>query len=68
MKSKKNKDVLASGIDSGESMPWFWVNRHGFPLNDVTYVRLWRHVCKVHPDGDKLAAEIRDSIRLHEVT
>ncbi|XP_074652520.1 tubulinyl-Tyr carboxypeptidase 2-like isoform X2 [Tubulanus polymorphus] len=38
----------------------FWVNRSGFPINDETWDRMWRHIAKLHPE-EGTAAE--NSIR-----
>lgn len=45
----------------------FFVNRSGLPVNDETWERMWRHVARIHPDGDAVSKRIRGAIDLPKV-
>lgn len=38
----------------------FYVNRHGFPINNFTWERMCNHVAKIHPDGYKLLHQVKN--------
>lgn len=37
----------------------FYVNRGGLPVDEDTWERMWRHVARIHPNGEALGREIR---------
>ncbi|XP_056152354.1 tubulinyl-Tyr carboxypeptidase 1 [Lampris incognitus] len=37
----------------------FFVNRGGLPVEEETWERMWRHVARIHPNGEALAKGIR---------
>ncbi len=37
----------------------FYVNRGGLPVDEETWERMWRHVARIHPNGEALGKEIR---------
>lgn len=51
-----------------ENGVWFWVNKNGFPVDDMTWERMWDHVAKIHPDGYKMVSTIRANNSLPQVT
>lgn len=44
------------------------VNRGGFPVDEETWDRMWRHVAKIHPNREDLEKEIRGATDLPKVT
>lgn len=45
----------------------FFVNRGGLPVDEATWERMWKHVAKIHPDGEKVAQRIRGVMDLPKV-
>lgn len=45
----------------------FYVNRGGFPLDEETWERMWRHVARIHPTGEDLGRKIRPATDLPKV-
>lgn len=50
-----------------ENGVWFWVNKNGFPVDDMTWDRMWDHVAKIHPDGYKMVTSVRANNSLPQV-
>ncbi|XP_057589487.1 tubulinyl-Tyr carboxypeptidase 1 isoform X1 [Hippopotamus amphibius kiboko] len=42
----------------------FFINRGGLPVDEATWERMWKHVAKIHPDGEKVAQRIRGATDL----
>lgn len=40
---------------------FFWVNKHGFPLDNKTWERMWDHAIKRHPQCNNVINNIRKS-------
>lgn len=45
----------------------FYVNRGGLPVDEATWERMWKHVAKIHPEGEKVAQRIRGAMDLPKV-
>lgn len=45
----------------------FYVNRGGFPVDEETWERMWRHVARIHSDGEALGRAIRRATDLPKV-
>ncbi|KAB0399797.1 hypothetical protein E2I00_002660, partial [Balaenoptera physalus] len=45
----------------------FFINRGGLPVDEATWERMWKHVAKIHPDGEKVAQRIRGAMDLPKI-
>uniref|UniRef100_A0A8C3JB72 Vasohibin 1 n=1 Tax=Calidris pygmaea TaxID=425635 RepID=A0A8C3JB72_9CHAR len=45
----------------------FFVNRGGLPVDEPTWERMWRHVGRIHPEGERVAQRIRGAADLPKV-
>ncbi|XP_070569626.1 tubulinyl-Tyr carboxypeptidase 1-like [Ptychodera flava] len=68
---KKGDDTGRRKGDDGdfqeENGVLFYVNKDGFPINRKTWDRMWNHVAKIHPEGDKMVARVKDNKDLPKV-
>ncbi|KAG7249334.1 hypothetical protein CRUP_010877, partial [Coryphaenoides rupestris] len=42
----------------------FYVNRGGLPVDEETWERMWRHVARIHPQGEAVGGGIRGATDL----
>ncbi|RXN37932.1 vasohibin-1 [Labeo rohita] len=45
----------------------FIINRGGLPVNEETWEQMWRHVARIHPDGEAVAKRIRGTSDLPKI-
>lgn len=45
----------------------FFINRGGLPVDEPTWDRMWRHVSRCHPEGERIALQIRGATDLPKV-
>ncbi|XP_065491354.1 tubulinyl-Tyr carboxypeptidase 1 [Caloenas nicobarica] len=45
----------------------FFVNRGGLPVDEPTWERMWRHVGRIHPEGERVAQRIRGAADLPKI-
>ncbi|XP_052435769.1 tubulinyl-Tyr carboxypeptidase 1 [Carassius gibelio] len=45
----------------------FIINRGGLPINEETWEQMWRHVARIHPDGEAVARRIRGTSDLPKI-
>ena len=45
----------------------FFVNRGGLPVDEETWERMWRHVARIHPEGEAMGKGIRGATDLPKV-
>lgn len=46
----------------------FFVNRGGLPVEEETWERMWRHVARIHPNGEATGKQIRGASDLPKGT
>ena len=62
--SKSRADKEETTEDNGV---WFLVNKNGFPIDEITWNRMWDHVAKIHPEGPKTFHCVRGNSDLPQV-
>ena len=62
--SKSRTEKEETNEDNGV---WWLVNKNGFPIDEITWNRMWDHVTKVHPEGVKMTRTIRGNADLPQV-
>ncbi|XP_051502235.1 tubulinyl-Tyr carboxypeptidase 1-like [Myxocyprinus asiaticus] len=45
----------------------FIINRGGLPVNEETWEQMWRHVARIHPDGEAVGKRIRGICELPKI-
>ncbi|CAL8272406.1 unnamed protein product [Merluccius merluccius] len=45
----------------------FFVNRGGLPVDEETWERMWRHVARIHPEGEAVGRGIRRATDLPKI-
>ncbi|XP_051579210.1 tubulinyl-Tyr carboxypeptidase 1 [Myxocyprinus asiaticus] len=45
----------------------FIINRGGLPVNKETWEQMWRHVARIHPDGEAVGKRIRGTSELPKI-
>ncbi|XP_078516067.1 tubulinyl-Tyr carboxypeptidase 1 [Lissotriton helveticus] len=45
----------------------FFINRGGLPVDEPTWERMWRHVSRCHPEGERIGLQIRGATDLPKV-
>ncbi|XP_072545257.1 tubulinyl-Tyr carboxypeptidase 1 [Salminus brasiliensis] len=45
----------------------FIINRGGLPVNEETWEQMWRHVARIHPDGEAVGKRIRGATDLPKI-
>lgn len=45
----------------------FFVNRGGLPVDEETWEQMWRHVARIHPNGEAIGKRIRGASDLPKV-
>lgn len=65
--SKSRPSTVDKDDKQEENGVWFWVNKNGFPVDDMTWERMWDHVAKIHPNGYKMVHSVRGNVDLPQV-
>ncbi|MBN3292218.1 VASH1 protein, partial [Polypterus senegalus] len=53
--------------DLREGSAVLFVNRGGLPVDEATWERMWRHVARIHPEGEDLVRRIRGANDLPKI-
>lgn len=64
---ERDEEPEDEGEDLRDGGVPFIINRGGLPVNEETWEQMWRHVARIHPDGEQLARRIRGTRDLPKV-
>lgn len=65
--SPMEKKIDNSDDQSDDEIGPFHTNKHGFPINDATWNRMWKIASRIYPDAKKDMEEIKNSDNLTDV-
>ncbi len=63
----EERDEEDEGEDLRDGGIPFIINRGGLPINEETWEQMWRHVARIHPDGEAVSRRIRGTGDLPKV-
>lgn len=64
---ERDEEQEDEGEDQRDGGIPFIINRGGLPINEETWEMMWRHVARIHPDGEAVAKRIRATSDLPKI-